>query len=102
MATQDEGIRNGSATTIEEELRKWPESVYHDVAEAESVARTARQAQQRSHKKNRILIACFGLVLLICISLALFLYFKNRSEAQAPERVANVAQTPDVQNGQLK
>lgn len=73
MDNEGEGSPNRSPETIEEELGKWPESVYHDVAEAEALGRAARQRVQRAKKRNRtviigllaFLILCGGVVVLL-------------------------------------
>ena len=97
MDQEGEGISGASPTTIAEELKKWPESVYHDVAAAEAAGRSARRVEQSEKRRYRTVVTTILAILIIASGAVFaFLYIRDRPIVDSP--TAMNKQTSNLQS----
>lgn len=102
MAYEGEKLSDEPAATIEDELRDWPESVYHLVSEAEARKRASNQAViQKAGKRRRIVFAILAILLFTAI-ISLILWLRSsRNAAVGPQTATAIQPRTDIQNTQL-
>jgi hypothetical protein len=102
MAYEGEKLSDEPAATIEDELREWPESVYHLVSEAEARKRASNQAvTQKAEKRRGVVLAILALLLVTGIIFLTFWLRASRNAAIGPQTATTIQPRTDIQNTQL-